>query len=40
MRPWQREFIEAIYGPEDEEGKRIVRKALVTCGRAPEPFLG
>jgi hypothetical protein len=24
MRPWQREFIFAIYGPEDENGRRAV----------------
>ncbi len=33
VRPWQREIIEGIYGPHTEDGRRIVRTALVSMPR-------
>ena len=33
VRPWQREIIEGIYGPQNDEGRRIVRTALVSMPR-------
>lgn len=33
MRPWQREMISAVYGPRDENGRRIVKQALFSAGR-------
>lgn len=33
LRPWQKEFINAVYSPQTPDGKRIVREALLTMGR-------
>jgi phage terminase large subunit-like protein len=33
LLPFQKEFIRAIYGPVDEEGKRVVRRAILSLGR-------
>lgn len=33
VRDWQRQFIEGIYGPTDENGRRIVRTALFSIPR-------
>jgi len=33
LRPWQKEIIEAVYGPQDEEGRRLVRQALLSIAR-------
>ncbi len=33
LRPWQKQFIEAVYGPTTPEGRRVVRTALLTMGR-------
>lgn len=33
LLPFQREFIEAVYGPRTPDGRRQVRTALLSCGR-------
>lgn len=33
LRPFQKKFIEAIYGPVNKDGNRIVRRAILTMGR-------
>ena len=33
LRAWQKEFINAVYGPKKENGLRRVREALLTMGR-------
>ena len=33
LRPFQRKFINAIYGATDKDGKRIVRRAILAMGR-------
>lgn len=33
LRPWQREFILNVYGPEDAKGNRKVRRALLSVAR-------
>ena len=33
LRPWQQEIIRGVYGPVDENGKRIVRKAIYSVGK-------
>lgn len=33
LREWQKEIIRSVYGPEDENGLRIVRQAVLTMGR-------
>jgi phage terminase large subunit-like protein len=33
LRPWQRDIIERIYGPQDDQSRRIVRTALLTMPR-------
>lgn len=33
LRPWQKAFINDVYGPSASDGRRIVRKALLTMGR-------
>lgn len=30
---FQKDFINAVYGPVDKDGKRIVRRAILSCGR-------
>ncbi len=32
LRPWQREFIQAVYAT-DEQGRRLVRTAVLSMGR-------
>lgn len=33
LRPWQKDMIAAVYGPVREDGRRLVREALLTLGR-------
>jgi phage terminase large subunit-like protein len=33
LMDFQKDFINAVYGPVDENGKRIVRRAILSCGR-------
>jgi phage terminase large subunit-like protein len=33
LLPFQKDFINAVYGPVDKDGKRIVRRAILSCGR-------
>ena len=33
LRPWQREFINDVYGPTRPDGKRAVRRAIFSCPR-------
>lgn len=33
LRPWQKRFINAVYGPQTQGARRIVREALLTMGR-------
>src|SRR5574343_628228 len=33
LRAWQKEFINAVYGPQNVNGLRRVREALLTMGR-------
>lgn len=33
LRPWQKDFINAVYGPQTPANRRIVREALLTMGR-------
>lgn len=33
LREWQKEIIRSVYGPEDENGLRVVRQAVLTMGR-------
>lgn len=33
LRPWQQEIIYKIYGPTDEQGRRIAKTALISMGR-------
>lgn len=33
LRPWQKNFISAMYGPQTPSGRRVVREALLTMGR-------
>ena len=33
LRPWQRKFINRVYGPRNDQGMRIVRRAIKSIGR-------
>lgn len=33
LRPWQKAFIKAVYGPKNAAGRRLVRQALLTMAR-------
>lgn len=33
LMPFQKEFINAVYGPVDKNGKRVVRRAILSMGR-------
>ena len=33
LRDWQKKFINSVYGPQTEQGRRIVREALLTMAR-------
>jgi len=36
LMPFEKKFINAIYGPVNKDGKRIVRRAILSMGRKTE----